>query len=270
MEALQRLIHFRRKPTHMRTKQFIIILSAMLFIGMLACSDHSTDQAAEEAPSIVETRFTENCSGCHGAEMQAFADRKWKHGKTRDSIMLSIKSGYADAGMPSFDSIFTDDQVAELADYILEGIQKVATYDFQDDAPTSNIFPTESGFSLELDTVATDLESVWGMTFLPDGDMVISDKNGTLYRHSPDNPMRKISGVPEVRYNGQGGLLDVEIHPDFANNNTIYFSYSKFITDTTFATVIHMASLNGEALEGGKISLSQGPPIRIAITMVPD
>ena len=56
--------------------------------------------------------------------MQAFVDRKWKHGKTKDSIMLSIKSGFAEAGMPPFDSIFTDQEVAGLADYILTGIQK--------------------------------------------------------------------------------------------------------------------------------------------------
>ncbi len=205
----------------------------------------------EKAPSITETQFSQYCSGCHGAQMQAFVDRKWKHGKTKDSIMLSIKSGFAEAGMPPFDSIFTDQEVAGLADYILTGIQKTALYDFEEE-PTSNIFPTEAGFSLRLDTIATGMKSVWGMAFLPDGSMLINDKNGTMYRHSEEHPMQEISGVPEVRYKGQGGLLDVEIDPNYEENSLIYLSYSKPKDDTLGTTAIHRAKLEGTSLIDGK------------------
>jgi len=203
-------------------------------------------------PSVVQTQFTQYCSGCHGVQMQAFADRKWKHGKTRDSIIMSIKSGYVDAGMPSFDSAFTDEEMGALADYILEGIENVATYDFQDDKPSSNIFPTEAGFSLVLDTIATGLESPWGMAFLPDGGMLINDKNGKMYRLSADRQLQEISGVPEVRYKGQGGLLDVEIHPDFEENNLVYLSYSKPKDDTLGTTAIFRARLEGTSLIDGE------------------
>ena len=220
---------------------------------MIACNAPQTQTAEVEdaAPSVVETQFTQFCSGCHGAQMQAFADRKWKHGKTKDSIMLSIRSGYADAGMPSFDSTFSQDEVAALADYILEGIDKVALYDFKDEKPTSNIFATEAGFSLQLDTIATGLESPWGMTFLPGGDMLITDKNGTLYRASEGSPLQEISGVPPVLYKRQGGLLDIELHPDFENNAWVYLSYSKMINDTLSTTGIYRAELSGNSLVNG-------------------
>lgn len=234
------------------------ILVLLTFFGILfffsACDQTpSGETKEEEANAVVEAQFTQYCSGCHGAQMQAFADRRWKHGKTRDSIILSIRSGYADAGMPAFDTAaFSDQEVAALADYILEGVQQVAAYDFQEDKPTSNIFPTSAGFSLKLDTVATGMEIPWGMTFLPGGEMLITDRNGTLYRHSEANPMQQVANVPEVRYKGQGGLLDVELHPNYAENGIIYLSYSKPIDDTLATTAIYRAKLEGSTLVEGK------------------
>ena len=237
----------------MNIKHTTIVLGTVLLAIIFACNTPKTDTAHEEkeAPSVVETQFTQYCSGCHGVQMQAFADRRWKHGKTKDSIMLSIRSGYADAGMPSFDTTFTEPEVAALADYILEGIDKVALYDFQDDKPTSNIFETEAGFKLRLDTVATGMEIPWGMTFLPGGDMLITNRNGTLYRHSEGKPLQEVSGVPPVKAERQGGLLDVELHPDFSNNSWVYLSYSKIIDDTLATTAIYRAELSGTELVNG-------------------
>ncbi len=235
----------------------LTLLTLSLIAIMASCNQHGTQNQeavtkVSEKPSVVQTQFTQYCSGCHGVQMQAFADRKWKHGKTRDSIIMSIKSGYVDAGMPSFDSAFTDEEIGALADYILVGIENVATYDFQEDKPTSNIFPTEAAFSLVLDTIATGLESPWGMAFLPDGGMLMNDKNGKMYRLSADHQLQEISGVPEVRYKGQGGLLDVEIHPDFEENNLVYLSYSKPKDDTLGTTAIFRARLAGTSLIDGE------------------
>ncbi|MEM6629708.1 MAG: PQQ-dependent sugar dehydrogenase [Bacteroidota bacterium] len=234
----------------MYVKNLLLYLLGGAVIFLTHCQPKSS-APIEEAPSLTEVQFTQYCSGCHGAQMQAFVDREWKHGKTKDSIVLSIKSGFADAGMPAFDSTFSDQEVANLADYILTGLEKAAIYDF-DEAPSSNIFPTEAGFSLQLDTIATGMKSVWGMAFLPDGSMLINDKSGEIYRHSEDAPMQKVSGVPEVRYKGQGGLLDIELHPDFAANSWVYISYSKPMNDTLATTAIHRAKLEGNALLEGK------------------
>jgi aldose sugar dehydrogenase len=76
--------------------------------------------------------------------------------------------------------------------------------------------------------VVADFESPWAMTFLPDGRMLITEKSGTLYVVSADGQERKrVDGIPAVSSEGQGGLMDVVLHPGFAQNRLIYFSYSE-------------------------------------------
>jgi glucose/arabinose dehydrogenase len=75
--------------------------------------------------------------------------------------------------------------------------------------------------------VAADFESPWAMTFLPDGRMLITEKSGILYVVSADGQQRKrVDGIPDVSDEGQGGLMDVVLHPGFTQNRLVYFSYS--------------------------------------------
>jgi len=76
--------------------------------------------------------------------------------------------------------------------------------------------------------VVADFESPWAMTFLPDGRMLITEKAGTLYVVSADGQQRKrVDGIPTVSSDGQGGFMDVVLHPGFAQNRLVYFSYSE-------------------------------------------
>lgn len=76
--------------------------------------------------------------------------------------------------------------------------------------------------------VVADFESPWAMTFLPDGRMLITEKAGTLYLVSADGQQRQtVSGIPSVSSDGQGGFMDVVLHPDFAQNRFVYFSYAE-------------------------------------------
>lgn len=71
------------------------------------------------------------------------------------------------------------------------------------------------------------LDNPWGMAFLPDGRLLISEKPGRLRVYADGKLSAPITGVPRVEYEGQGGLLDVEIDPDFARNRLVYLSYSE-------------------------------------------
>jgi glucose/arabinose dehydrogenase len=76
--------------------------------------------------------------------------------------------------------------------------------------------------------VLADFESPWAMTFLPDGRLLITEKTGTLYLVSGDAQQRKrVDGIPAVSSEGQGGFMDVVLHPGFASNRLVYFSYSE-------------------------------------------
>lgn len=88
--------------------------------------------------------------------------------------------------------------------------------------------PGPPGEPFEVVTFVEGLRNPWSMAWLPNGDMLVTERGGTLRiirdgRLLPD----PVPGVPEVRAQGQGGLQDVVVHPDFAANRTIYLSYSK-------------------------------------------
>ena len=78
-----------------------------------------------------------------------------------------------------------------------------------------------------LQTIASGLEHPWGLAFLPDGAMLVTERAGRL-RMIRDGRLlaEPIAGVPDVVVAGQGGLLDVVLHPDFHHNQTLYLSYA--------------------------------------------
>lgn len=75
------------------------------------------------------------------------------------------------------------------------------------------------------EVVVPDLGIPWGFTFLPDNSMLITEKSGELI-HFKNGKKSKIAGLPEIKVQGQGGLMDVELHPDYKNNGWVYISYA--------------------------------------------
>ena len=75
--------------------------------------------------------------------------------------------------------------------------------------------------------VVPELNIPWGFTFLPDGSMLINEKAGELI-HFKNGKKTTISGLPEIYVRGQGGLMDVILHPNYKDNGWIYFSYASF------------------------------------------
>ena len=127
---------------------------------------------------------------------------------------MSIAQGYADLGMPSFKKTFTEAEIEGLAQYIRTGIENVDRYAFQEQTLATDTFRTET-LVFDLDTLTSDIGSPWGMAFLPNDELLITEKSGTLYRLTADRQLETISEVPDVLDKGQGGLLDVLLHPDF-------------------------------------------------------
>ncbi len=165
----------------------------------------------------VEANYRSFCGGCHGEKMDAFVDRRWKHGSSREDLFKGIKVGYHDEGMPAFDSAFSDKEMYALADYILEGIKNRKKYDFASEPARENRF-VSSEMTIKLDTVVRGIGSPWGMTFLPGGDMLVTEKSGKLYRITAKRNRQEIEGVPPVTADGQGGMMDVILHPGFKTN----------------------------------------------------
>lgn len=102
--------------------------------------------------------------------------------------------------------------------------------------------------SIETVVLTDDLEHPWGMAFLPDGRMLVSERSGNLRIVSTDGAVSDpLSGLPEVYARGQGGLLDVALHPDFEANSLVYFTYAQPNGDGA-RTALARGRLDGTAL----------------------
>ncbi|TMM47624.1 PQQ-dependent sugar dehydrogenase [Colwellia ponticola] len=72
----------------------------------------------------------------------------------------------------------------------------------------------------------SDITIPWGMVQLPDGRMLATERSGSLLLLTANQPAVLIAGLPEIHANNQGGLLDIALHPNFAKNGVIFFSYA--------------------------------------------
>ena len=88
--------------------------------------------------------------------------------------------------------------------------------------------PKAPSTPVSVETVAKGLSHPWGLQFLPDGRMLVTERSGHIRLVGKDGKISApIEGVPEVHARGQGGLLDVRLAPDFATSGVIYLSYSE-------------------------------------------
>ncbi len=112
-----------------------------------------------------------------------------------------------------------------------------------------------------VDEVAGGLEHPWGLAFLPNGDMLVTERPGRL-RLIEGGRLRAapVPGLPEVHARGQGGLLDVALDPDFARNRTIYLSYSHGAKGAT-TTRVARATFSPDGLADPQVIFEAQPLI---------
>lgn len=121
-------------------------------------------------------------------------------------------------------------------------------------------FATEH-YSLQTVTVADGLERPWGLAWLPDGQMLVTEKAGRLRIVSKDGLIGPaIKNVPKVDDSGQGGLLDVLVDPKFEDNNILYFSYSEKSKEGS-GTAVARARLADNELYDVKVLFRQYPKV---------
>jgi glucose/arabinose dehydrogenase len=110
-------------------------------------------------------------------------------------------------------------------------------------------------------TVARGLEHPWGMAFLPDGRMLVTERPGRLRIVSADGKVSApVSGLPKIAAVGQGGLLDVALHPKFAENRLVYFSFAEPGVGGQ-GTAAARGRLEGNALKDVEVIFRQKPKL---------
>ena len=111
------------------------------------------------------------------------------------------------------------------------------------------VFDTAEQHKIRVSVVTRDLVQPWAIAFLPDGGMLVTERPGRLrvVRDGVLDP-QAISGVPEVRTDGNGGLMDVALHPNFSENGLVYLTYTKPVENDWGAPSLAVGRLEAGAL----------------------
>jgi aldose sugar dehydrogenase len=119
----------------------------------------------------------------------------------------------------------------------------------------------DAGPPFGISTVTT-LQNPWAMAFMPDGRMLVTEKSGNLVVVTQDGRVSEpLTGVPAVVDAGQGGLADVVIHPDFADNHYVYLSYAEPGPDGTSGLAVGRGKFNEVGLEDFQVIWRQEPKV---------
>ena len=155
-----------------------------------------------------------------------------------------------------------DDVATAPVDVETEDIEE-APEDIEEEV-VEELIPTEPPPGALKTTLLLDgLTSPWALDFLPDGRVLLTERSGDLHLvNLEDNTLSApLAGVPEVWAEGQGGLLDVLVDPDFENNNTLYLSYSEKGLWDEAGSAVARATLTENGLEDVTKIFEQSPKV---------
>jgi glucose/arabinose dehydrogenase len=201
----------------------------MACVGVLAGATLAGAQAT--AHRDVVKVFAETCASCHGEELRggqarSLVDDEWKFGGDDSSLARSIRDGHPDAGMPGFGSALSEEEIRSLVIFIREKVDRARHEAAPPARPAGDAVVRSEEHSFRVETVAEGLDTPWGIAFLPDGGMLVTEKKGALRMVEKGRPGPPVAGVPAVSAEGQGGLMDVAVHPEFAQNGWVYLSFT--------------------------------------------
>lgn len=172
------------------------------------------------------------CATCHGEKLDgglggSLVDDTWIHGSSDEAIARSIREGNLANGMPGWANVMSEEEIRAMVIFIRE--QRQIAESSTVSARTSSadgVFTTERA-KFRLEAAAPPLDGVlWAIDFLPDGRALATERGGKLWLLEEGAWKGPVEGTPEVLARGQGGLLDVAVHPGYADNGWIYLSYS--------------------------------------------
>lgn len=215
----------------------------------------STTAFAADVPARPPEQITATlCATCHGATLTGgsgpnLLDDRWSHGGDEASLLRSLRDGWPATGMPAFRDTFTPTELNALVVFLKhQGAEYAAGRIVAPPPPPPETVESELQ-TFRVETWVDGLEIPWGMAFLPDGRMLVTERAGRLRIVENGKLLAApIQGTPAVHYVQDGGLLDVIVHPDYAKNGWVYLAYAEDgkTPDTSMTVVIRGRIRNGQ------------------------
>ena len=173
------------------------------------------------------------CVGCHGPNLAGGAapnllDTIWNHGSDNAAILRGIRDGYPATGMPAFGALLSEAEQGAMVNYIRGESRRFAFGAITSPPPPDSVTIKSELQEFRLETFAGPLDTPWGMVFLPDGNMLVSDRVGALRVIQNGKLLPEaIRDTPKPFVRQDGGMLDVTVHPDYAKNGWVYLAYTE-------------------------------------------
>jgi aldose sugar dehydrogenase len=221
-----------------------VVLTPLL-TALLAMAIMSPQAAPQPAPPRDVARvYAEICAACHGAKLeggkaQSLLDDVWAFGGDDRSLEQTIRAGRSAAGMPPFGSMLSPAELRAMVYYLREARVTLLSTPARALDPIDDRTRTSQAHRFRLELVADGLTTPWGMAFLPDGRLIVSERPGTLRLLEPGTPLPPpVTGTPPVWVMQDAGMLDVAAHPRYADNGWIYLAYCEPGSPPTSTTKI--------------------------------
>jgi glucose/arabinose dehydrogenase len=229
---------------------------------------------AQQPPDPFAAPYAEFCAVCHGANLEGAAQGTplagvaLRHGDSVDQIAKNIAEGFPQARMPAFGATMDAVQIRRLAMFISEKRSELGYTDFKiGSIPAVPEGPIKSErHTFRIETVVTGLDPLpYSIAPLPDGSILLTEKTRGLSIISPSGKQSElIKGTPKAYDDGfevpgillvfgQGYLLDVAPHPDYAKNGWIYLHYTDRCSDCNEASRKSRRPVSMNAVVRGRI-----------------
>ncbi|WP_206606368.1 PQQ-dependent sugar dehydrogenase [Steroidobacter cummioxidans] len=204
---------------------------ALLLLLLLGASSSDALAQYNIGTGGAMTLYQESCAGCHGPSLSggsasSLIDDKWINGGSDEAITRSIRDGVSGTAMPAWQALSAE-QIRSLVILIREQREsdRLKALEQANSVQAGAVFKSElHAFTLE--PVAEMTGILWGMDFLPDGSLLSTQLDGTLWR-VVNGKRTAISGTPDVLFKSQGGLLDVKVHSRPGDGDWVYLTYSE-------------------------------------------
>jgi aldose sugar dehydrogenase len=237
-------------------------------IGLLAIAISgivTVATAAEREPTRIVTEF---CANCHantltGSVGPNLLDTFWNHGADDASILRSIRRGWPESGMPPFEDVLTDGEQRAMLAFIRQQGEAFARGAISLPPPPQDVTIQSERHVFRLETFVPDLDTPWGIAFLPDGRILVTERPGRLRIIEHGRLVTApVSGTPAVFLHQDGGLLDVAVHPNYAENGWIYLAYTEAGAkpDTSMTVVVRGRIRDGRWVD--QETIFHAPPDR--------
>ncbi len=211
----------------------VVRVVTFVAVGLAVMQGCGASLAAEGSSNVkVDQLYANNCASCHGSDMDngnapSMLDAQWLTDGSDRALYNAIYDGIEDLGMPAYRDGLKSAEAWALVVHIREKAYAKSEEQRTPTEPNADGVYATQHHGYRIETVAQDLDRPWAIDFLPDGTPMFTERSGTLHVIQNGQVSDAVSGTPEVWNYGQGGLLDVAVDPDYAENGWIYLSYSE-------------------------------------------